>query len=280
MSHDAGDVDGYAATLRAIHDVLAACPDLRPGPVVDDAFGRLVRVAIDTPDELAPDVLAHDAVRDVADDLRALCCEGERQLEIAWADRIAASADPAGELELFPYLANYRQLCAMEQAALCRLAGAGPERVAFVGSGPLPLTAFLLGAGGTPVDNVDRDHVALGMSRRVTSALGLTSLGFVRGDAADDGPDLDLGDYDLVVLAALVGRTPHDKARILRRLADAMAPGAVLVVRGARGLRTLIYPEVHPAALTSFDVLGTVHPLGEVINSVTVARKPHTSTTE
>jgi hypothetical protein len=177
MSPNAGEVDGCAATLRAIHDVLAACHDLRPGPVVDDAFGRLVRCAIDTPDEFAHDVLAHDAGREVADDLRALCCEGERQLEIAWADRIAASADPAAELERFPYLANYRQLCAMEQAAVCRLAGAGPARIAFVGSGPLPLTAFLLGGGGTPVDNVDRDHAALDMSRWVTSALGLTSWG-------------------------------------------------------------------------------------------------------
>ena len=40
-------------------------------------------------------------VREVADDLRALCCEGERQLEIAWARRSAASADPTAELERF-----------------------------------------------------------------------------------------------------------------------------------------------------------------------------------
>lgn len=277
MSHEAGDGDSHARTLRAIHDDLAACRDLRPGPVVDRAFGRLVRLVVETPDDEADGVLAHPVVGGVVDDLRSLCFEGEYQLEVTWAERIAASSDPAAELDRFPFAANYRLLHTMERDAVARLAegGAPAGRVAFIGSGPLPLTAFLLAGEGAHIDNVDRDPAALAASRRVASALGVTGLGFVQLDAGASGqPGLDLAGYGLVVLAALVGRTPGEKARVLAHLAESMAPGAVLVVRSARGLRTLLYPEVDPRALAGFDVLGTVHPTGEVINSVIVARKP------
>ena len=144
--------------------------------------------------------------------------------------------------------------------------------MAFVGSGPLPLTAFLFAATGVRVDNLDRDAGALAASRRVADALGVSGLEFVHADATASGTTLD--GYDLVVLAALVGRTPGEKARVIARLAEAMTPGSILLVRSAHGLRTLLYPAVDPGALAGFDVLGTVHPTGEVINSVIVARTP------
>lgn len=276
MSQDAGDGDGRAEALRAIHDELAACPDLRPGPVVDDAFRRLVRLVVETPDDEAAALLDHVAVRGVVDDLRALCYEGEYQLEVAWAARIASSTTPEDELDRFPFVANYRLLHEMEREAVARLAEGdtrrGARRVAFVGSGPLPLTAFLLAGTGARVDNLDRDADALAASRRVADVLGVTGLEFVLADATAPGTPLDR--YDMVVLAALVGRTPSEKARVIAALAEAMAPGSILLVRSASGLRTLLYPAVDPGALAGFEVLGTVHPTGEVINSVIVARAP------
>jgi nicotianamine synthase len=280
MSQGAGDGDiravaQCAVAVRAVHDELAACRDLQPGPVVDAAFRRLVRLAVDTPHEQAEAVLAHPTLRDVADDLRSLCFLGEYQLEAAWARRIADSDDPTAELGRFPFADNYRRLRAMEREAVERLAEADGRsaRVAFVGSGPLPLTAFLLAGEGVRVDNLDRDAAALALSRQVAGALGVTGLGFVQADAGgDDG--VDLVGYGLVILAALVGRTPGEKAEVIAHVADAMAPGALLLVRSARDLRTLLYPAVDPGALAGLEVLGTVHPTGEVINSVIVARTP------
>jgi hypothetical protein len=278
MSRDAGDGDSRAVAQRAVavrtvHDQLAACRDLQPGPVVDAAFRRLVRLVVDTPHEQADAVLAHPALHDVVDDLRSLCFLGEYQLEAAWAQRIAESDDPVAELEQFPFAGNYRRLHAMEREAVERLAGAGgrPARAAFVGSGPLPLTAFLLAGEGVRIDNLDRDAAALALSREVAGALGVTGLGFVQVDAGGDDV-VDLVGYGLVIVAALVGRTPGEKAEVIAHVADAMAPGALLLVRSARGLRTLLYPAVHPSALAGLEVLGTVHPTGEVINSVIVAR--------
>ncbi len=70
----------------------------------------------------------------------------------------------------------------------------------------------------------------------------------------------------------MVGTTPEHKARVIAHLAAAMSPGSLLLARSARGLRTLLYPEIDPASLGGFEVLGVTHPTGEVINSVIVAR--------
>lgn len=289
--------DATAHALRAIYDDLVECAaDLRPGPQVDAVFGRLVRLVLDVPADEAAGVLAHPAVRDVVPHLRALCFAGEYQLELAWAERIAVSLDPRAELARFPYVDNYRLLGGLEREVVGRLADglAAPavERVAFVGSGPLPLTSFQLTSGtGVRVDNLDRDATALERSRRVADALGVGGLGFRHVDVGRPSPTpgaprapevdldgasaVDLAAYDLVVLAALVGQTPADKARVVRHLATGMAPGALLLARSARGLRTLLYPEVDVGTLAGFDVLGIVHPTDEVINSVILARKPN-----
>jgi SAM-dependent methyltransferase len=271
-------IEAVARALRATFDELAACVDLRPGPRVDAAFGRLVRVVLDVPPDVAPAILAHRAVAPVVGELRALCFAGEYELELEWACRIATSPRPRDELERFPYIANYRLLAELERSTVTLLAGTSPvgpgSRVAVIGSGPLPLTSFLLAAGGARVDNVERDGDALDRSRHVAAALGVDGLAFHQVDVGSGGGGVDLATYDLVVLAALVGLAPGRKAAVLRHLAAAMAPGALLLARSARGLRTLLYPEVAADALAGFEVLGTVHPTGEVINSVILARKP------
>jgi len=267
-------VDATARHLRRLYDALAAAPDLRPGPTVDATFRDLVRLVVETPAPMAEAVLRHPAVRDVVEHLRELCSEGEYHRELAWAERIAAAADPEAELELFPYVGNYRRLSVLEATAVAGAGGRPPARVAVVGSGPLPLTSFLLaGEGGAAVDNIDRNVEALTASRRA-DALGVAGLGFHLADVGDGpvAPAVTLAGYDLVVLAALVGLAPARKREVIGHLAAAMDPGALLLVRSARGLRTLLYPAVGRAALAGFDVLHVVHPDGDVINSVILAR--------
>lgn len=289
MSQALGTDADVAGALRSVHDELTAFADLRPGPRVDAAFRRLVDLVLRTPDEQAPGILARDDVRRIAERLRSLCCDGEHHLEAAWAARIAASDEPHAELARFPFSANYRLLHAMERDALEQVVGppgtARPvRRAALVGAGPLPLTALLLHARlPVTVDCIDRDVAALDAGRRVADALDVRGIHFLRGDVGAEpgaegrratGSRIDLGAYDLVVLAALVGRTPGEKARAIEHLRAATPPRTVLVLRSARGLRTLLYPPVDAAALARLDVLATVHPTGEVINSVIVARTP------
>jgi nicotianamine synthase len=145
------------------------------------------------------------------------------------------------------------------------------RRVAFLGSGPLPLSAlFLAEALRAEVDAVDCDPVALAAGRRMAAALGPRGVRFVEGDAAA----LDVSGHDVVVLAALVGATRPAKLAVLTHLAATMTPGAVLLARSARAARTLLYPPVDARDLGGFDLQTVIHPVDDVVNSVVVARVP------
>ncbi|WP_162605994.1 nicotianamine synthase family protein [Jiangella aurantiaca] len=255
--------------MSDVYRELAGLDDLRPGPEVDGLFARLVGLVLTAPAETVPAVLNDVEIQELAPRLRALCGRGEGELELAWANRIVAGPVPRDELARFPYLGNYRQLSRMEIGILASALPRRARSLAFVGSGPLPLSSLhLAGDLDVHVDNLDRDPVALAAGARVAAALGYDALCFREVDVLD----ADLSGYDVVVLAALVGETAEAKRRILGRLARTMRPGALLLVRSARGLRTLLYPLVEPTALDGFEILAEVHPVNDVINSAILAR--------
>lgn len=264
----AGDL---STSIYDLYDALAAQPDLRPAPVVTSLFERLVSLVVDAPDEMSSAVLDDPRIRSIAGDLRRLSAVGEAALERSWSMHIAGSDRPRQELGRFPYADNYRRLVRLELDALAAAGLPRPRSIAFLGAGPLPLTAFHLAAElDLPVHSVDRDPAAVEAARACARAVGAAELRFELADATT----VELGQYDVVVLAALVGETPEHKTAILARLTRAMRPGAVLLARSARGLRTLLYPEVPASALAGFEVVTVVHPTNDVVNSVVVARVP------
>lgn len=259
-----------ARTLCDVADRLTEQSSLRPGPEVDALFGRLVATVVGTPHHHASEVLSYAGVRDRMPRLRDLSARGEGELERFWTDRICDSADPAEELARFPYLDNYRRLVQMELGVLAAALHRPLTSVAIVGSGPLPLSAYFLAGPGVTVEGFDNDAQAVAASRRIIEATGVDG---VRVHHVD-GADADLSGHQVVVLAALVGSTPHEKARILARIRASMAPGAILLARSARGLRTLLYPPLATSALEGWELLNVIHPVNDIINSVVVARVP------
>jgi nicotianamine synthase len=263
--------DTTLTTDRIVHltDELAALPHLRPDPQTNALFGELVQTVLATPDRHAREILVHPDVKERMSAIRDLSARGETALEHDWAERIATAPDPGAALAAFPYLDNYHRLTALEVRLLTHSAGT-PTSVAVLGCGPLPLsTVGYAEALGCPAVGLDRDPAAVALARRVTARTGTTGVRFEQADAAV----ADLGGYDAVVLAALVGETPSAKASIVRQMADSMRPGAILLARSARGLRTLLYPPVDLRAMPGFEVLEVVHPTDDVVNSVVVARR-------
>lgn len=268
-------VDETVERLRGLHRRLEST-DLRPGPVVDRAFGDLVGLCCHPPEGCTGPVL--DRLAPHLDALRALCAAGEGYLEQHWADRIAGAADPRAELERFPYLGNYHDLVQMELAALHALGIPVPRRAVVLGSGPLPLTGLVLAQEhGASVVHVDRDPAAVRAGAAVAAATGTGAR--VRSVVADlESPwptsalTAALGRADLVLVGALVGVDPAAKAAVTARLAAAVRPGTPLLVRSAAGLRTVLYPQVGAEDLPGLEVLLEVHPHTDVVNSVLVAR--------
>lgn len=200
-------------------------------------------------------------------------------------------------LKDFPYYENYEQLTRLELCAICSM-GSVPQKIAFIGSGPLPLTSIcLLSAlknnvlageadahshrGGMEpssdvvVLNIDHDDGAIAASLRLGMKLGDRGQGmeFICTEAGSAAQDLR--EFDAVFLAALVGLSQADKEDILISVADRMREGALMVVRTSWGLRTCLYPEVDMTTerlLQRLDICVVVHPYGQVVNSVIVAR--------
>jgi nicotianamine synthase len=279
--HD-GTGSEHAALVTEIldlHDALAAEPTLEPGPHTDALFTRLVGLAVARrPASVVDAVLADPRLRERLPDLRARCAAGEYALERAWAHRVLAAGDPAAALAGFPYLQNYRDLTRMEFHAVAGHAPDPPRRALFVGSGPLPLSALLLARHGVAVDAVDVDHEAVVLGGALARALG-DDVAVREGDVLGLG---DLGGYDLVCLAALVGLAPADKAAALAHVRARMRPGAMVLARSAHSLRALLYPVLDVSVagddadggLGGLDPVAVLHPHTDVVNSVVLARVP------
>lgn len=257
------DLDDISAIVARL-----AATDLRPGPVVNDLFQALVAAACAAPHDYPGCVPPHAMVT-----LHRMCSWGEAKLEEHWARRIVAAP---GVVEAFPYLDNYRQLTAMEHAAITGALGRPPRTLVFAGSGPLPLSAVMLAklAPELQITCLDSDRHAVRQGRRVARALAGVrnpgSLRFVRADAAEH----DYSGYDVVVVAALVGLTPAEKTAVLTRVAGTLSPGSLLAARSvpADG-RRLLYPRIERCIIpATLAVLGESTPPAGVINSLLLMR--------
>lgn len=233
-----------------------ATEQFAPGPLTNQVFGALCRLAVsphgllrDIRDRVRP-VVAED-IRTAA---QLAETEMERHFArrvLAWAEsnqaalaevregaRVRTTCRAGGlsenvryRLELlrglmtggpdaFPYFTNYKQMMVQGEAPLVSFLlgpGRSAARVAFLGSGPLDLSADLLAilAGELPVQvlSVDRDPVAVELSRRllaVKEELGIFAPGVktvVEADAAHltfKAGD-SAGPQDLVFLASMLG---------------------------------------------------------------------------
>ncbi|KAK4235197.1 putative nicotianamine synthase [Achaetomium macrosporum] len=310
-------------TVTQTHAELLKLPNLRPGKAINQLLGNLVSVCSEIHDrDTVEQVLTHPCIHPLLPSLRQICASAESCLELHWAEHILAGQDQGSQevlarLKSFPYYANYEELTRLELCAILSATRTAPRRVAFLGSGPLPLTSLCLlqalkekrggpgggdglvqrmsvasgsGKGGgvqeeggkeeeaedpVVVLNVDYDEAAIAASLSLCLALGETGRGMEFICAEATSAEKDLAEFDVVYLAALVGMSQGEKESIILQVVDRMRQGALLVVRSSWGLRTCLYPEVDLATemlLKRLEPCVVVHPYGQVVNSVIVAR--------
>lgn len=252
------------------HRILSG--SLAPSATTNRIFAELVQLALHP----ANANLANSVMDDLSDDavlheLYQLCAQGEYQMEHHWSERIRTAVQPMAELRRFPYWQNYLKLARLEVQAL-RQSRPGLKRVLFVGAGPLPLTAFIMAKHyGLDVTNLDIDGDATCCAAAwMERILGVASLPCHHIDVLDF---TDFSEYDAIVLAALVGLDSTAKQRVLQHLHTHMQPEQILLVRSVAGLRRLLYPEVTKSDLPGFTLTRAIHPRGEVVNSILLARK-------
>ncbi len=212
-------------------------------------------------------VFQNSEVQDILDSLRSMCSASEYFLEEHWADKITSQPDTERALtalKKFPYYSNYEDLARLEIGAILASEPVLPTKIAFIGSGPLPLTSLCFlnalrsgtlpgGNGGNPLHfvnnrstpqvlNIDHDRGAIKKASALIDKLGALGEGmsFLLGSAGSES--CDLRSFDVVYLAALVGETQTEKEDLLCNVAAKMQEGALIIMRTSWGLRSCLYP--------------------------------------
>ncbi|KAK4424540.1 Nicotianamine synthase [Sesamum alatum] len=266
--------DPLVQKVCELYDQISNLDNLSPSKDVDTLFTQLVATCI-PPHPIDVTKLC-TKIKRIRHNLIRLCGQAEGLLEQHYAALLASFDNPLDHLHLFPYYSNYLKLSRLEFDLLSQHCSS-PARIAFVGSGPLPLTSIVLASHhltSTVFHNYDIDASVNSMAMKLVESHPDLSkrMEFHTTDIMNVSAAA-LKDYDVVFLAALVGMDIEEKIHVIKHLAKHMAPGAILMLRSAHGARAFLYPVVESHHLQGFEVLTVYHPTDEVINSVVVARK-------
>lgn len=233
-------------------------------------FGSLVKNVCDLNDDFKSGDLDIEKIRPK---MNLICAKGEELLEKYWAEKFLGMKDLNFErLKEFVYFRNYQLLADWEYELICDYMALKPAKIMFVGSGSLPLSALLMTVRyGVTIDCFDCDFEAVKSSRELVARMGLSDcVKIVHGDFFEQK---NFEQYDLVMIAALVGFTEVEKKNVLAHLNVFLPKGKAFLMRSADKLKTLLYQEVKQEWLGDFQSVKVFHPEGEVINSVILAKK-------
>ncbi|XP_065872422.1 nicotianamine synthase-like [Euphorbia lathyris] len=263
------------AHIKQVYDGISKLDSLRPSKQVNSLFSHLVKLCI------LPSSLNINSLSPEEKEMRKTLIDrsgyAEALLELEFASLLIKTPQPMNNLNLFPYYGNYVKLAHMEYRILAENGVLKPNKVAFVGSGPMPLTSFVMATHhlkSSHFDNYDIDEVANDVARQIVSSDDDLEkrMKFVTCDIMEVKEKLR--EYDCIFLAALVGMSIEEKLKIIEHIKKYMKEGGVLLVRSADGARAFLYSVIDENDLAGFQLLSIFHPKNDVINSVVLILKP------
>lgn len=127
-----------------------------------------------------------------------------------------------------------------------------PRRILIVGSGPCPMTAYVLHLNfpGAEIVALDRSERACGLAGELLARSGPLPVTVRNGDVCALS---DIRGFDCVLMALGVGDDAAEKAAIVRHLAGIADPDAVLAARTAVGWSRIMYSWFDLPALLPAD---------------------------
>nr|AZR38343.1 nicotianamine synthase [Sedum alfredii] len=266
--------EDLVSDICAIYQKLSALESIKPSKEVNMIFTNLVQLCVPPSPVEVTKLPKH--IQEMRTKLIKICGEAEGLMESHYSEILGSFESPLDHLDLFPYYTNYIKLGQLEFNILSQHYVGSPTKIAFVGSGPLPLTSVVLASNHLPnttFHNYDIDESANTLASNLVLAEPDLSKRMIFHTRDIMSVTDTLREYDVVFLAALVGMDKEAKVKVIDHLAKHMAPGATLMLRSAHGARAFLYPVIDPCDLRGFEILSIYHPTDEVINSVVIARK-------
>ncbi|MEJ0063741.1 MAG: nicotianamine synthase family protein [Alphaproteobacteria bacterium] len=238
-SADQTKVKHVIAAYRRARDTVTNASDLSPNnPLISRDLSALVG-AVSMPFNPAETraILQHD---DIAANQSRMW---ERLSQAESAMELYDSAVLSGRrLQDFRYFENYDGLVDAELEQLGRPRLAKHESIAFVGAGPLPLSAILMHQKtGSRIVCLDNDPEAAALGRDFIKKSGLSSDAVQYRCTA--GEHYDYSANPIVFIASLVG----DKNSVMRQI-HASPGNKTLAIRSSEGVHKLLYSPLEPQA--------------------------------
>lgn len=203
-------------------------------------------------------------------ELQQICAIAEEKMEKYWSKKIVQAQDARSALSDFLYYLNYKKLTDLEYYLLLSHLPQ-LQKVLFLGSGALPLTAILLAGYGVKSVLIERDQEAFMLATQLIKKLGLEHMiELVLTDVMQFSSEEH---FDAVWMASLLF-TSADADRLLAHLV-AHCSFEVVLIRTVEGMRQLLYQQVPLALVKKYLTLELeLHPKNEILNSILLCTKP------
>lgn len=253
--HEQDHVAAYIEQAIAAHAFLRRQTDLSPrNDELNDVLSSFVRATMkkrSTREVRA--ILAEPRIRAIMPEMQQLAGRAEYAMECFAAAAMLGDVQSKGleqyaSFENFIYRGNYEALIDREIQALRRKGKHPPidkerQSAAFVGAGPLPMSAILYHQKtGNPVTCIDSDAAACDWGRRLIRHLarhvpGCESLADKIHYAQSAGDQYDYLTHPVVFVASLVDH----KDPVLMRIVNSCRTGGRILIRTAEGLSRMLY---------------------------------------
>lgn len=162
----------FVKAVRQTYELLASAQDLSPrNNAVTQAIENLIRrLSQCQSSALALQLLAAPELKEARKNLPDLCARADCETEKYWTRKMLAQ--PSSDLSEYFNFPRYKELC---RAEFDLFKDHSFSRISFLGSGAMPMTAFMLAQmyPAVPIVCVDYDEEACALSRRLCEKLGM-----------------------------------------------------------------------------------------------------------
>lgn len=230
-----------------VFEVLKGAEDLSPRNFeIDASLTKLVSMCLmPQPDSITTAVLASEHVKQLSRPMWQFLSEAEFEMESWWAQHFLSEALTLEGTKAFWYRQNYQELTELELSHLESIGhrpgqkASNSDHLVFVGGGPLPFSAmeYSLQTGGirhVKITIVEQNLGAVRLSRALLKQLGFKNIQVEHAT----GEQFDYKGVTHLVLTALV---QNDEQVIRRAMESTKHAIAVIGVRSATGLRSILY---------------------------------------
>jgi hypothetical protein len=235
--------EAFVKAAHDTYDILHTQQDLSPkNPAVNSCLSSFMKVVLSySGHSEAEEIIRDPRIKALRSALLPLLSKAGYEEEKDFAELLTGYPSLCDQdLENFGSRNCYRELVAKELKVLEQIEPNPNKSFAFVGSGPLPLTAIdFHQLSGRNITCFDVNIEAVQLSRLIISNMGLDKkIAIVHAD----GARADFKEFGMVMIASLV----PCKENVLARIRET-APEALVAVRSGDGAKAILYEEVNQA---------------------------------